>query len=89
MRTELFHTNGQTALAKLIVPFRILENAPAKSRLLAGFPLIFSNNLNFYPIKCSSGRPLDGASRGGSTTRPPLATPLHFNFFLCCFLQSL
>jgi len=86
MGTELFHTNGQTAMAKLIVTFRILENAPAKSLFLTGFLLICPNNLNFYPIKCSSGRPSDGANRGGSTTRPPLATPLHFNFFSLLFL---
>ena len=80
MGTKLFHANGQTATTKLIVAFRILANAPTKSRLLTGFPLTWLKSLNFYPLKCSFGRPLDSANRGGSTTRPPLATPPTFQF---------
>jgi hypothetical protein len=68
-------------MTKLIVAFGILAKAHKQSHLLTGFPLIWLNNLNFYPLKCSFGRPLDSANRGGNTTRPSLYTPLHFYFF--------
>jgi hypothetical protein len=75
-------------MKKLLSIFAFLRTHLKESRLLTGVPLIWLNNLNFYPLECSFGRPLDSANRGGSTTRPSLSYSLQLFVCVCVCVVS-